>query len=659
MGRLQYENSRLLARELTSRFFFLAVHVALILCAWQASSQQSWAQSKQEDSRAVLLEFTPYPLRPPQVDSPRATLRSFIADTNAGINRMRHEVSPEAIRRSMRRAALTLDLSAIPLATRESIGTEKALLLNEILDRIELPDFEKIPDAASVTETGLTQWTVPDTELTIVQIQEGPRTGAFLFSRRTVELLEQFYELARPLPYKAGASIGAYEDFIYGPGLLLPRTWVDNLPLWSRTVVAGQTLWQWISLALLLAFVVIATGIVYICGKWWDKKFLGVSALLQFGKPLTSIFVILAMPLVSILAGDAINVTGIPLIGIEFVVTAATYGAAAWLAAQIVSRIGEGVINSKRLRSASLNSQLIRTVTRLVAVVVVIYIAVVAAESFGIPVAPLIAGLGVGALAIALAVRPTLENIIGGFILFADKPIRVGDFCSFGDKTGTVEEIGIRSTQLRAIDRTTISVPNAQFANMEIVNWARCDEMLINEVIGLRYETTADQLRYFLAKLREMLHAHPRINSETVRVRFSGYGDSSLNVTIRVYAQTREWNDFQAIREDVFLRVYDLVNEAGTGFAFPSRTIYMGKDEGLDTETAQRAADQVKGWRSSSQLPFPRFSPEALEKIDGTLDYPPRGSVDAFRPEGAEPQAEEPLSKETETVSKQDGGKDT
>ena len=126
-----------------------------------------------------------------------------------------------------------------------------------------------------------------------------------------------------------------------------------------------------------------------------------------------------------------------------------------------------------------------------------------------------------------------------------------------------------------------------------------------------------------------MLHAHPRINSDTVRVRFSGYGDSSLNVTIRVYAKTREWNDFHAIREDIFLRIFDLVNEAGTGFAFPSQTIYMGRDEGLDTDTAKKATDRVKAWRRSGQLPFPRFAPEKLDNIEGTLDYPPKGSPEA------------------------------
>ena len=111
--------------------------------------------------------------------------------------------------------------------------------------------------------------------------------------------------------------------------------------------------------------------------------------------------------------------------------------------------------------------------------------------------------------------------------------LRDTTFCNFGDHTGTVEAIGIRSTQLRALDRTQITIPNAQFADMQIVNWAKCDQMLINETIGLRYETSPDQLRFVLAKLREMVHAHPRIDNDTVRVRFSGYGNSALNVTLR------------------------------------------------------------------------------------------------------------------------------
>ena len=154
-------------------------------------------------------------------------------------------------------------------------------------------------------------------------------------------------------------------------------------------------------------------------------------------------------------------------------------------------------------------------------------------------------------------------------MLYLDQPIRIGDFCTFGDKTGTVEAIGVRTTKVRALDRTLINVPNSALADMQLINWAKCDRMLISATIGLRYETDSDQLRYVLVKFREMLHAHPKIDRDTVRVRFAGYGASSLDIGVRIYALTREWNEFHAIREDVFLRMKDIVEESGTGFAFP------------------------------------------------------------------------------------------
>jgi MscS family membrane protein len=231
-------------------------------------------------------------------------------------------------------------------------------------------------------------------------------------------------------------------------------------------------------------------------------------------------------------------------------------------------------------------------------------------------------------------------------ILFIDQPVRVGDFCSFGDKMGTVENIGIRSTQVRALDRTLISIPNSTFADMEIVNWAECDQMLIRTTIGLRYETESDQLRYVLAKLREMLHAHPRIDHNTVRVRFAGYGASSLDVDLRIYALTREWNDFYAIREDVFLRVNEIVRESGTEFAFPSQALYMSRDQGLDKERSDAAKQQVKTWRKSGQLPFPNLPTSKVEQLSNTLDYPPRGSPDADPSNSQESEATEPLSTE-------------
>jgi MscS family membrane protein len=268
------------------------------------------------------------------------------------------------------------------------------------------------------------------------------------------------------------------------------------------------------------------------------------------------------------------------------------------------------------------------------------------ANHLGVPLVPLVASLGVGGLAVALAARPTIENLIGGIILYLDRPVRVGDFCSFGDHMGTVERIGVRSIEIRARDRTVITVPNATFADMEIINWARCDMMQIRTTIGLRYETSLEQLRYVLVRLREMCLAHPRIDNDTMRVRFAGYGASSQDIGIRIYALTQDWNDFFAIQEDVMLRVGEIVEEAGTSFAFPSQTLYLGRDGGLDAERGDAVMDQVQSWRETDQLPFPNMTSSRREQLADTLDYPPRGSPDALDPESPESEASEPLSTE-------------
>jgi len=207
----------------------------------------------------------------------------------------------------------------------------------------------------------------------------------------------------------------------------------------------------------------------------------------------------------------------------------------------------------------------------------------------------------------------------------------------------------VRSTEIRALDRTLFSVPNAQFVDMKLVNWAHCDRMLIDAVIGLRFETKPDQLRYVLVKIREMLHAHPRIDSETVRVRYDGPAESSRNISIRIYALTQEWNDFYAIREDVFLRIDAIVEQAGSSYAFPSQTLYMGRDEGLDAALQDQASSTVEGWRHTGQLPFPRLSEPQIKRLKATLDYPPQGSIDAkggrkTHADGEETRKAEPLS---------------
>jgi MscS family membrane protein len=242
-----------------------------------------------------------------------------------------------------------------------------------------------------------------------------------------------------------------------------------------------------------------------------------------------------------------------------------------------------------------------------------------------------VAGLGVGGIAVALAAQKTLENLFGGITLFADRPVKVGDFCSYDGQVGTVEEIGLRSTRIRTLDRTVVSVPNADFSNLRLENFARRDRMRLRTVIGVRYETTPEQLRYVLARLREILLAHPRVTDDPARARFVGFGAYSLDIEVLAYVDTPDWNEFLGIREHIYLLFMEAVKESGTGFAFPSTTTYLAQDHGASREDTERAERRVAEWRENGELPFPDFPDEFRDERRNTLDWPPSGSPDAPR----------------------------
>jgi MscS family membrane protein len=248
--------------------------------------------------------------------------------------------------------------------------------------------------------------------------------------------------------------------------------------------------------------------------------------------------------------------------------------------------------------------------------------------SLGVNVSAALAGLGIGGIAVALAAQKTLENLIGGISLFADRPVRVGDFCRYGDQIGTVEEIGLRSTRIRSLERTLVSVPNAEFAAMQLDNFAVRDRRLLKTLLQLRYETTPEQMRYVLVKLRELLLSHPKVAPDPARVRFVGYGAYSKDVEVFAYLRCQEQNDFLAIQEDILLRMEDIIGEAGSGFAFPAQTAYLAQDTGVNAERGSEAEARVEEWRGSDRLPFPEFASDERGRLEDTLDYPPKGSPD-------------------------------
>ncbi|MDQ0316922.1 mechanosensitive ion channel family protein [Amorphus orientalis] len=248
------------------------------------------------------------------------------------------------------------------------------------------------------------------------------------------------------------------------------------------------------------------------------------------------------------------------------------------------------------------------------------------AEALNIPYGAALAGVGIGGLAVALAARSTLENVIAGFILFADRPLAVGDFCSFGNQLGTVERIGIRSTMVRTLGRTLVAVPNADFVNMHLENYTRRDQILLRKTISLRHDTRPDQLRYVLTEIRRLLIAHPKVLEEPARARFLGFGNHAIEIEIFAYIRTTDWSEFLAIGEDIMLRLMEVVEQSGTYFAVPTRTLQLGRDPGPDAERAQASEAAVASWREQEELPFPNFTLEEIERLRATIAYPPEGA---------------------------------
>ncbi|WP_233218714.1 mechanosensitive ion channel family protein [Adhaeribacter arboris] len=244
-------------------------------------------------------------------------------------------------------------------------------------------------------------------------------------------------------------------------------------------------------------------------------------------------------------------------------------------------------------------------------------------STLGFDVTTGLAALGVGGLALALGAQKTVENFVGSVTLIADQPIRVGDFCKVGDTVGTVETIGMRSTRIRTNDRTVVTIPNGDFSSQRIENYAHRDRIWFHPTFGVRCDTSPNQLRYLLVELQTILYSHPKIDPASARVRLVGIGEYSYNLEVFSYVLTSDFNQFLEIQEDLLLRMMDVVEASGSGFAFPSQTVYLGKDTGKSEEKTQAAEQKVKEWGNAHDLPLPKFSDDRIQSLRNSIPYPP------------------------------------
>jgi MscS family membrane protein len=514
------------------------------------------------------------------------------------------------------RAARYLDLSRLSPGERVSEGPRLARQLKRVLDR----ELWVEPESLSDEPSGDTGDGLPPGRDRLGTVRLGDEDVPI-----RVERVPEDGETVWKLSAATVARIeGLYAE--YGYGVL--DEWLP--PLFFAVSFMELQLWQWIGLALLLILV-------------WLVSSLAARAAVAAVRPLvrrseTTLddrLIADGAPPLGFLIGLALFALGLPLLRLAAPAEAFLYDllqalavlAVVWLTFRLVD-IGSGWARKELEEGGQHGAVALLPLGRRTVKVFLGALGVLAVlQNLGVNVTALLTGLGVGGLAVALAAQKTLENLFGGISLAVDQPVRVGDFCRFGDQVGTVEDVGLRSTRIRTLDRTVVSIPNADFSTMPLENFAKRDRIRLILTLGLRYETTAEQLRHVLVGLRKLLLAHPRVSPEPARVRFVGFGAYSLDLEVFAYVETADINEFLAIREDLLLRFIDVVEASGSDFAFPSQTTYIERGSGLDAERVAAAEAEVRAWREANDLPLPDFRPEALAEIDDTLDWPPRGSA--------------------------------
>jgi MscS family membrane protein len=406
-----------------------------------------------------------------------------------------------------RRAAEYLDLRRLPRMEREAKGPELARELKAVLDRELWVDL----DALSENPRGDLEDGLPRNRDAVGEIatQRGP--VPILLERGTGPDGVRIWRIASSTVERIPEL---YAEFGYGPlEPWLPR-WFFELSLLEIA------LWQWCALLALgigawalswIAVLVLERGVRPLAQRTdsdLDDRLVNATA-----QPLRLGAAIALFHGGSLLLGLAVPVRRF----LSELESALTIVAATWLLLRLVNlgtlaaaRRLQQRDNATALGVVPIGQKAVKTFVVALAVIAML-------DSFGFDVTALLAGLGVGGIAVALAAQKTLENLFGGITLLADRPVSVGDFCRFGDRVGTIESIGLRSTRVRTLDRTLVTVPNSAFSAMQLENYSARDRIWYHPILGLRYETTREQVRAILDAVREMLLAHPRVVPDPAR----------------------------------------------------------------------------------------------------------------------------------------------
>jgi len=450
------------------------------------------------------------------------------------------------IRRDRAMSAKFLDLSDIPEAILEQSSWRVTLQLMEVFKRIPLPPLAEIPDAGAMQGQPFKQWTIPGTEIRIGLVESGPRAGQYLFTKETVAQIPVFFERIKNAHYPGGPPVFMFDKvFNYPTGLamylvyVVPPRWFFAIPPALTQPIFGEPIWRWVSLMVLFSLV----GWLFWRTTRWARKGLNRQGVMAVAwRILPALTLVLVVPILCFILGDVLRLAPHLFGRITLTLWGLFYLALTWVVWGIGEMIAEWVIGLERIQTDSTDSQLVRLTARLISMGFGVGILIEGANRIGLPSYSIIAGLGVGGLAVALAGQQALGNLLGSLIIMFEKPFRIGHNIKTGGMEGTVENIGFRTAKLRMADGTLMIAPSSELIRHSIENTSLRDSWRIKKTLYFKLESPMDEIRAFKAEALTLLVDDLDVLDLNRRVSLVEIGPHGYEVLIDFVLGTSEYD---------------------------------------------------------------------------------------------------------------------
>jgi len=519
--------------------------------AASAASDKPTGQSDAADPTQPAAEAEAGPIEIPEcLKNPRATMAHFLKAAAAS---------------DYAQAAECLDLSRIARESRKSQGEDMAWKLKAVLDRLALVRLDQISDRRD----GPPYRFQPDPQVPPIVIS-GSRQRPWRFTPGTVDSIGELYEQLKDRPPLAGRHWlrDLFPDRLKQTGFLLPHyQWISLLVVIFLGMLVDQ----------LLRF-----GLNRLTAGWLKLARVEVDRRVERGlwKPVGLLAMALTWYEGTKLIGLPPRVLEVLLLGVHFFAVVA----AVWTAFRLIDLLADYLLRKARRTATRFDDLLIPLISRSLKVFAVAIGVLMFAETFNLPLAGLLSGLGIGGLALALAAKETLGNLFGSLTVLVDRPFEIGDWIKTDNVEGTVEAVGMRSTRVRTFYNSLITVPNSLLTTALVDNMGRRRYRRIKTMLSLQYDTPPEKIDAFCEGIRELIRRHPYTRRDYYHVYFNQFSGSSLDVLLYCFVECPDWAVELRERHRLFGDILRLAAELGVAFAFPTQTVHLYQEESAPPE---------------------------------------------------------------------------